>query len=485
MAAAKSKQIHLLIALVIAIGLYFILSMEVCQSMGLTPIGASTLAIFIATIYLWIFYGTGWVSLMSIGLLGFTGIAPAATVLANSFGNSTTVVIIGTLLLCVALDETGVTKLIANWFISRKFVENRPYMFFAMFFLAALIVAWFVTGTPVAVIFVTLGLGVMESIGYGKGDKFSMALIMGTIFIVVCGMAATPIGHPIVLTVLSAMTKIAGTEVSWVKYMTVGIPFSIVGYFLVLGIIKFIVRPDCSKFVNYNVEDIRAQMVPLDAKGKITAAVYVVLIIVWLFPDLFGGILPDVAKFLKSGGEALPCILAACVLFGVHVDGKPILPYKAALSKISWPLVFFIATIFLYASVLRLETGGINVFLSALIAPLSNVEPFIMVAIFLALVTLLTNFISNAVTGAIGVTICVPILAANPATAPWCAAFAVLVAILCNYGIMTPGGSGFVAIALEGEYVKSSDMLKYGLILCILTYIVAMAFWPLCLAVLG
>jgi sodium-dependent dicarboxylate transporter 2/3/5 len=132
----KSKNIHLLIAAILAVALYFILSQPVCLDMGLTTIGASTLAIFIATIYLWITYGTGWISLLSIGLLGFTGIAPANTILANSFGNSTTVIVIGTLMLCVALEETGVAKLIANWFISRKFVENRPYMFFAMFLIS-------------------------------------------------------------------------------------------------------------------------------------------------------------------------------------------------------------------------------------------------------------------------------------------------------------------------------------------------------------
>lgn len=482
----KSKNIHLLIAAILAVALYFILSQPVCLDMGLTTIGASTLAIFIATIYLWITYGTGWISLLSIGLLGFTGIAPANTILANSFGNSTTVIVIGTLMLCVALEETGVAKLIANWFISRKFVENRPYMFFAMFFLAALIVAWFVTGTPVAVIFVTLGLSVMESIGYGRGDKFSMALIMGTIFVIVCGMAATPIGHPIVLTVLTAMTNIAGEPVSWTKYMMIGIPFSIIGYLLVLAIIKFLVRPDCSKFVNYSVEDIKKDMVPLDTRGKIISVIYVLLIIWWLFPDTFGTFFPTIKAFIKSGGEALPCIIAAAIACGISVGGKPVLGYKHALSKISWPLVYFIATIFLYAAVLRLETGGINVFLSSLVSPITSaVSPFVMVAIFLGLVTLLTNFISNAVTGAIGVTICVPLLAANPATAPWCAAFAVLVAILCNYGIMTPGGSGFVAIALDGDYVQPGDMVKYGLILCILTFLVALAFWPLCLMVLA
>ena len=158
--------------------------------------------------------------------------------------------------------------------------------------------------------------------------------------------------------------------------------------------------------------------------------------------------------------------------------------YRETLSKVAWPLVYFIACIFVYASVLRLPSGGISTFLTTLVSPISEVlSPFAMVAVFLMLVALLTNFISNAVTGAIGVTVCVPILSANPVTAPWAIGFSVLVAILCNYGLMTPGGSGNVAIAEEGGFVTASDMFKYSLVLVILVWLISLLFWPLTLAI--
>lgn len=71
----KSSQIHILIAAVVFFVLRFILGG--CTDMGITEAGATALALFIATIYLWITYGSGWTSMLSIGLLAFSGICPA------------------------------------------------------------------------------------------------------------------------------------------------------------------------------------------------------------------------------------------------------------------------------------------------------------------------------------------------------------------------------------------------------------------------
>lgn len=477
---AKPRNLHLLVAVILFVVLRVIFGLGACSDMGLTAAGASTLALFIVTIYLWITYGTGWISLMSIGLLGFTGICSASTVLANSFGNSTTVVVIGTLLLSVALDETGVTKLIANWFISRKLVDKRPYAFFTMFLLATLIVTCFMEATASAIIFVTLGRGILENLGYKQGDKFSKALFLGILWVVCLGMAATPICHPITLLMLGTLEKLVGTSISWLSFMMIGIPFAIIGFICVQLIIRFIFHPDCEKYNAYDVNERQKELQPLDKRGKVTSIVYIILIVMWLFPDIFGSLLPEVSAVLKSMGVALPALIAVALLCAIPVDGKPVLDYKLALSKISWPLIFFIACIFVYASVFSLEAGGINVFLKALVSPLaSSLSPFMLIAVFLLIVAILTNFASNAVTGVIGLTVCVPTLLAIPEAAAWSTAFGVLATVLCNFGISTPGGSGFVAIAEQGDYITSGDVFKYGMMYTFVVYLIVMlVFWP-------
>lgn len=473
----KSKQIHILIAVLVF--LVFRLILGNCLDMGLTAAGASALSLFIATIYLWITYGSGWTSMLSIGLLAFTGIAPANTILGNSFGNSTAVIVIGTLILCVALEENGVTKLIANWFISRSIVSKRPYMFLFMFLLANLFITYFMEATAVAIIFWALAKSILDSLGYTKEDRFSKSLYLGVLWVTCVGNAATPIGHPVPLLMLNSMAKITEQPVSWLRYMAIGIPLSLVTLGLTLLIIRFVIKPDCAKFDAYDVGERRKELQPLSAKGKISLTVYIALIVFWLLPDFLGPF-PELAAKFKAVGASVPSLIAVAVVCAITVDGEPVLKYESAIKKIHWSTVIFIACIFLYASVFSMESGGINVFLKALVAPLTDsLSAGVLAAVFLFLVIFATNFVSNGVTGIVGITVCVPALL-SISSVGYVTAYGVLVAMLCNMGIATPGGSGFVALAQKDGVVTGSETMKYSLLLILMMYLsVMLIFWPM------
>lgn len=474
----KSKQIHILIAAVVFLVLRLILGN--CTDMGITQAGATALALFITTIYLWITYGSGWTSMLSIGLLAFSGVCSANTILANSFGNSTTVICIGTLILCVALDENGVTKLIANWFITRKMISKRPYMFLFMFLLANLLITYFMEATAVSIIFVALARSILDSLGYTKNDKFSKALYFGVLWITCVGNGATPIGHPVPLLMLNSLSTVTGESVSWLKYMMVGIPLSLVTLGLTMLIFRFILKPDCSKFDAYDIMERRKELRPLSKKGKISLAVYLALILFWLLPDFLKPILPEVAAKVSSVGTAIPSLIAVAIVCAIQVEGEPVLKYETAVKKIHWSTVIFIACIFLYASVFNMESSGINVFLKALVRPLAASLPAsILAAVFLFLVIFVTNFASNGVTGIVGITVCAPALL-GVSSIGYVTAYGVLVAILCNMGIATPGGSGFVAIAQKDGYIDGGETMKYSLLLIALMYVATMLiFWPI------
>lgn len=474
----KSRDIHILIAIIIFVVLRLILGN--CTDMGITAAGASALSLFISTIYLWITYGSGWTSMMSIALLAFTGICPAATIMANSFGNSTAVICIGTLILCVGLEENGVTKLIANWFITREVVHNRPYMFLFMFFLANLVITYFMEATAVSIIFWALAKGILDSLGYTTKDKFSKAMYLGVLWVTCIGNGATPIGHPVPLLMLNSMANITGESVSWLKYMIIGIPLSLVTLGLTMLIIKYIIRPDCSKFSAYDIEARRKELHGLDRKGTISVIVYVALIIFWLLPDFIGYILPGLAEKISAVGASIPSLIAVAVVCAIKVDGEPVLKYETAVKKIPWSTVIFIGCIFLYASVFSMESGGINVFLKALVAPLSNhLSAGVLAAVFLLFVIVVTNFASNGVTGTVGIVACIPALL-SVTSVSYVTAYGVLVAILCNMGIATPGGSGFVALAQKDGYITGGETLRFSMTLIAFMYIVVMViFWPL------
>lgn len=475
----KSRSIHILIAAIL-FGVMFAV-LNGCADMGITTAGASTLSLFIATIYLWITYGSGWTSMLSIGLLAFTGIMPAADVMAKSFGNSTTVICIGTLVLCVALEETGVTARIANWFITRKIVSKRPYMFLFMFLLASMVVTYFMEATATMILFLALASSILKDLGYTENDAFSKCMYLGILWTSSSGQAGTPIGHPVPLLMLSNLEKQTGQAVSWLKYMEIGIPFSLASLLVMMLIIRYFIRPDCSRYDTYDIEEQRRKVQPLNKKGVISLIVYLCLIVVWILPDLAGSVLPGVAAVLKKAGTALPSLIAVAVVCAIRVDGEPVLKYETAVKKIHWSTVIFIACIFVYASTFTMESGGINVFLKNLVMPLTtSLSAGMLAAVFLLFVIVVTNFASNGVTGTIGITVCAPVLLAATNDVSYVMAYGTLVAMTCVYGIGTPGGSGFVALAQKDGVITGGETFKYSMTLIAALYVLIMlVFWPM------
>lgn len=477
-----NKNIHLLIAVILFIVLKLLLNS--CTGMGITTIGASVLALFISTVYLWITYGSSWTSMFSIGLLAFTGIAPAATVLGSSFGNSTTVICIGTLIMCLALEDNGVTQKIANWFITLKIVNKRPYTFLFMFLLANMVVCYFMEATAIMILFMSLAKGILDSLEYTREDKFSKCLFLGILWVTCAGGGATPIGHPVSLLMINALQNVLEINVPWGKYMLVGIPLSFVVLLLSMLIFRFIIKPDCSKYDKYDAAARKAEEKPLTKKGRASLIIYLILIVVWLIPEITSSWLPAVSSFFSNAGAAAAALVAAAITCAIPIDGKPILDYQTALKKIHWSTIIFIACIFVYASTFSMETGGINVFLKSLVSPLATtLSPEALVAVFLFFVIIATNFVSNGVTGIIGITVCAPALLGVTDTA-FTMAYGILVGILCFMGIATPGGSGFVALGQKDGYITGGETFKYSMILILVLYVVTMlVFWPLAKAV--
>ena len=98
---------------------------------------------------------------------------------------------------------------------------------------------------------------------------------------------------------------------------------------------------------------------------------------------------------------------------------------------------------------------------------------------FLFFVIVATNFFSNGVIGTIGISVGVPALMAI-APVGFVTAYGVLVAILCNMGVATPGGSGFVALAQKDGYITGGETLKFSMLVIILMYVAVMLiFWPI------
>ena len=420
---------------------------------GLTGAGVNVIAVAVATVYMWITIGVDWVSMLSIALFACTGATTANALYQASFGNWLTPFLIVGMILNGALGEYGVTVRIVKWFMTRKFLEGRPWLFIITYLFAFYFVSLFLDCGPAALIFLPMAQELCEQLGYQKGDKFPKVIFSGILTCILLGFCATPISHIIPVMFIGFIGRDMGITVSFLQYMSVGIPYTLAVFALMIAFFRFVIRPDVSK-------------------GKITVITYLIVIFFWLLPDIGKSLVPDIAAFVSKIGLVIAPAIAVSVLCLIKSDGESIINFPKALTKISWVQIILVACMNAVGACITSADAGITKFLATTFTPLlTNAGSWlVIVAIVTIWVLVQTNFMSCLVSGQMVYAIIVPLIAAIPTLGVSAVAIALLICIVCNIGIMTPPASGPAAIFITTDWFLVKDSLRYGLgitILCI------------------
>lgn len=114
--------IHVVIILALMFGFRYLPPIGI-----ITPLGMQTLGIFIGVIYGWSTMGMIWPSLLGLFALSLLPGSTAITTFKTGMGDRVTVAIFFLLLFGELLNKVGLSKFIADWCVSRRFVQGKPY----------------------------------------------------------------------------------------------------------------------------------------------------------------------------------------------------------------------------------------------------------------------------------------------------------------------------------------------------------------------
>lgn len=469
----------------IAIALNILISLFVPAVNGLTEIGVRTIGAAVATVYMWTFVATDWTSLLSVLLFAIAGVKPFAALLTG--GAVPVMLIIVMSAVTIPLSKTGVIARLINWFVTRKFLRGRPWLFIAFFFAAIYIVGCFMDVAACALIALPVAKELCREIGYEDNSKFSVTMYLGVIWFSMWGYAATPIGHTVSIIIMGLVETATGQAMSMFDFMKVGIPSTILLGILSLLVFRFIVRPDVSKFIHYDPSSRAEKMSSKMSKGEKGAIIVFVLIVAgMLFPDLCKGFLPEVAAFVSSLTINGPAIVGIAALYVLKDEkGERLLDFSKAINQIPWGAVILVFGMFVVAPCLTAENTGIPVWIANVLSPItSNMTSWVPLVLIVAVFSaVLTNFMSCNAIANIAFSLAAPIaISLSPMVS--LTALAVVVAIAANIGIMTPAASAASAIVL-GSGTSSKDAMKYGAIMIPISVILCLAVvYPLATAVL-
>lgn len=482
--ALSKTHIHTLVAVAAGVLIYLLLP----PVNGLTHEGVALLSVFLPTVYLWLTVGTGWPSLLSVTMVVMLMAADGVSAFGTLWGSIVVCAIIPFMMVGGVLEESGAFEWIVKWFISRKFVHGRPTLFMIMYVLAMILISIFTAPQVVSVLFLSILANVCKTIGYDKDSPFYRAhgLLVGWIAQMCDGILIW--GRPYVLATVGIVVGLGFANFTAMDYLMLAGIYLIFAAIVAMLVVKFVIRPDVSKFEHYDDAAIRAELKekPLNRTAKI--AMVGMLFILVCYALAYMSFLGGVASYFSAITIAAPVTLVCALMCVITVDGKPVMDPGKALSKVPWLMIVFLGTIMFYAGNLNSDTYGITLCLSNILTPIvSSIPLMATIIIGLIVAAIVTNFCSNTVAAVAVISSFVPAMIAIPGVdLTQVLAFCCCVIAICGTAFATPAAAPTMSIIYSDLGIKYKGTAKYSvLVIAIMVVFCLAVLIPFCSGIVG
>ena len=438
---------------------------------SLETIGMKVLGIFIGLLWGWTFIGFVWPSMLGVLALGLSGYQTVNAVLTAGFGAPVnTVLCIFIFIFAAYMDKIGLSRIIANWFISRKICVGRPYVFTLMVFIAAYVLGATVSLFTAILLLFSIFYSACDTLGYKKQEKYPVAVLAGIVYAAMLGFALFPFKAVQVLVLGSLSTVSNGLTADFASFTILTFIVTVVCLAIYMLIMKFVIRPDISNFegVGDMFEDLRH--IKMTGEQKIAAF----FLCLFMFAMFAPSVLPKeffVTKFFIALGITGSLVFVLVLMAMLKIKGKVSFNFsECAKDGMNWDMIImFVATMPVSAAMSSEDVGVID-FLVELLSPIfTQFSGLAFCAVFLIIAGLLTQVAHNLVLAALMTPIlyqfCIK-LGGDPIM------MCVLFSFALATSVATPGGSATAALMFTNDWIGKGNSYKYGWLMAIISIIV-------------
>ena len=446
---------------------FIFLSRFIPAPSGLTADSMQMIGIFVGMLLLWNFAGIGWTSLLCMSVIVLFQIMTQAEVFASGLGNWVNSFLYAFFMISYVMTQTGLSKRIAIWSVSNKLASRGPWTFIVVFLFASVFLSAFMSQTAALLVFIPIAEELFKELGLKKGDRLPQMIILGLAMCVGIGSSMTPIGHAIVLIPLTFLARDAHINIDVLSYSIVGIATGVLVFIVFMLIYKFFYRPDVKPLRSFDAQKLRAELPPISRQEKITASVFVAVIIIWIIQGTIGNILPEIGAYLSSIGNAIPAFIGVILLCLINVDGKPVMDFKKASTQgVPWNTLIFNAAVLVLSAALVQDKLGITKYFTKIVRPVvSDFSSFLFILVAMFLLVMLKQFISSTIMATVFYSLLIPLaLTLGNINV---AALTGLIAAGASYAWSTPPSTIPMALAGGSGWVDLKVMLRYGLALAL------------------
>ena len=386
-----------------------------------------------------------------------------------NYGSPIIFLFFGGFVLALALEKVNLHKRIALNII--KITGTTPNKVVLGFMIATASLSMWISNTASTVVMLpiamsVIGLLINDQDGYTKNDQnFALSVMLGIAFSANAGGIATVIGTPPNSVMIGLLENEYNIEISFLKWMTLGLPFSII-----LLIISYLVLvkwmfPNRQLQFKASKEVINSELKnlgPISGKEKMVLVIFGITVFLWIFRTLINKIFPGLGL-----SDTIISMLAAISLFAVPYNirrGDFIIKWNDT-QKLAWGILI------LFGGGLALAKGmsvsGIVDIVSNAIAT-SDISILFTASLLIILMLFMTELMSNValvavlapVVAGIAIGLNIPIIY-----------LLIPVTIASSCAFMLPMATPPNAIVFASGYIKVHQMAKVGIILNLIAVI--------------
>ncbi len=407
---------------------------------GLSEAGRLTFGIFTMAAILWVLepfplYVTSFIIVIlevillgrSGGPLGLTG--SGYMIFLHPFFSSVVVLLLGGFVMAQAVKRYGIDTWLLRKLLHR--IGNRPGAVLLGVMVMTSFFSMWISNTATTALMMAVAIPVVNT--FPGNEPFRKAIILGIPFAANIGGIGTPIGSPPNAIAIGFLEQ-SGYEMTFLGWMTIGIPIVIVLILVCWLILYSLYRP---KIEHVELE-LPEEAESLDSRSKFILIVFLLVVVLWLTSSLHG--IPP----------AITALIPFVVLFGLRMlDDDDI-------RELGWGILFIVGGGMSLGVAMR-ESGLSQWMVSQV--DFAAIGTLGILFLFAAAAAILTTFISNSATANLLLPIVVGIAAVSPVSN------ALVVAIVSSAAMILPVSTPPNAIAYGSGHVDVREMARAGSII--------------------
>ncbi|MFY0602813.1 MAG: DASS family sodium-coupled anion symporter [Flavobacteriaceae bacterium] len=380
-----------------------------------------------------------------------------------NYGSPIIFLFFGGFVLALALEKVNLHKRIALTII--RLTGTTPNKVILGFMMATAFMSMWISNTASTVVMLPIAISVIKLLiddedGFTKGDRnFALSVMLGIAFSANAGGIATVIGTPPNSVLIGLLENEYNIEISFLKWMTVGLPFSILMVtccYLVL--VKWMFPCNDIQFstsANVISEELK-KLGKISKEEKRVMTIFCSTVFLWITRTIINKIFPGLQL-----SDTIISLIGAVSLFAIPLHYKKdsfILKWKDT-EKLAWGILI------LFGGGLALAKGMASSGLVDVITESiqnGGFSPLVVVSLLIVLMLFMTELMSNVAL----VAVLAPVVAgiAIGLNIPMLNVL-IPVTMASSCAFMLPMATPPNAIVFASGYVKVSQMVRAGVIL--------------------